>query len=218
MLKKPLAALAALLFLTLPGFGQDGHYDASLNAAAIFTKQTNGDGVTQSATNGAGGFASFRYRFNPRHSLVFTYGRTKNSQIFQTIDSFHVLTSLSEFSVAYMFNFYQGHKFEPFVLGGVGGLRFHPNSTWLFLPPLNDEPNNLELSLNTATQTELAVVYGFGADYKLPWHFALRMQYRGFLYKEPDFKIDTNAGSSLSLFTGARTNMAEPSVGLVFRF
>ena len=42
-------------------------------------------------------------------------------------------------------------------------------------------------------------------------HLALRLQYRGLLYKAPDFKVQ-------NLFTGDRGHMAEPTIGVVVRF
>jgi hypothetical protein len=45
-----------------------------------------------------------------------------------------------------------------------------------------------------------------------------RFQYRGFLYKAPDFKVDQNAGSQVNFFTGGKEHMAEPSIGFVYRF
>jgi hypothetical protein len=40
---------------------------------------------------------------------------------------------------------------------------------------------------------------------------ALRLQYRGLIYKAPDFNVQ-------NLFTGAKGHMAEPSVGIVVKF
>ena len=219
MLKKAGSALAVLLFLSSLSFGQDGHYDVSVSGSAIFSKQSSGNGITQSATNGAGGFATIRVKFNPKHSLLFNYGRAKNSQVYQSIDNFHVLDNISEYTGAYVFSPFRKGKFEPFVFAGGGWLRFSPRSTWVFFPPLaNNVPNNIEVELGAVKQSQLAVLYGFGTDYKLPWRFALRLQYRGLFYREPDFKVDANSGSSVSFFTGARGHMAEPSVGIVFRF
>ena len=67
-------------------------------------------------------------------------------------------------------------------------------------------------------QTELAYLYGAGVDYRLPWRFALRLQYRGLLYKAPDFKVNPITGSAVNFSTGSKGHMAEPSIGLVFRF
>lgn len=218
------AALILAFLFALAGFSpaQDGHFDASFNGAPIFTKGSTVGAVSQSATIGANIFGTFRVKFKPKHSFVFNYGHAKDSQIYETVgDNFHILTSISEYSGAYVFSpFSKKGKFEPFVLAGGGLLRFYPRSTWVFFPPVNLQPNNIQINLNAATQSELAFVYGFGVDYRLPVlsRFALRLQYRGFLYREPDFRIDSSTGSAISFFTGTYGHMAEPSVGLVFRF
>jgi len=219
MLKKAGAVLASLLFLTSIGLGQDGHYEASASGAAVFTKQSNGNGVTQSATEGLDIFGTVGVHFTPRHALIFNYGRAKNSQVYQAGDNFHQLATISEYTGAYVFTPFRKGKFAPFVLAGGGALAFNPRTTWVFFPELpNNVPNNIQVNLGAVKQTELAFLYGFGVDYKLPWKFALRMQYRGFLYREPDFHVDSSAGSGVSFFTGVYGHMAEPSVGLVFRF
>jgi hypothetical protein len=220
MLKK-VRAIVVLLFFTSILAAQDNRFDFSFNADAVFTKQSAGNGIVQTATEGGGGFGTIRVRFNPKHSFVFNYGRDKNSQIFRFIDNFHTVTNISEYSFAYMFTPFHKGRFEPFLLAGVGPLRFSPRSTWVDLPPLpGNIPDNIQVNLHAAKQTQLAFLYGFGLDYRLPrfTQFAVRMQYRGFLYKAPDFKIDASSGSSVSFFTGARSHIAEPSVGLVFRF
>lgn len=221
MLKRALVAFAASLFISSICLAQDSRFDFSMNANALFTKQTSGNGITQTATDGWGGFGSIRARFNPKHSVVFSYGREKNSQLYQTVDTFHILDNISEYSFAYMFTPMTKGHWEPFLLGGIGALRFSPRTEWIFLPPLpGNVPDNIQVNLPAATQTQLAYVYGGGVDYRLPVfsRFAIRFQYRGFIYKAPDFKIDASSGSNLSFFTGARGHMAEPSIGLVFRF
>jgi len=219
MLKKAGLAAAVLLFLSAIGFAQDGRFDFSVNGSGIFTTQSSGNGITQSATNGSGGLATIKMRFKPRHSVMFNYGRAKNSQIYQTIDSFHVLDNITEYTAAYMFSPFRKGRFEPFVFAGGGWLSFSPRTTWVFFPPLpNNIPNNIQVDLNAVKQSQLAVVYGFGTDYDLRWRFALRLQYRGLFYRDPDFKVDEGSGSSVSFFTGARSHMAEPSIGIVFRF
>ena len=220
MLKPAGAVFAALLLLTSIALGQDSHYDGSVSGAAIFTKQSTGNGVTQSATDGLNAFGTIRAKFNDKHSILFNYGRAKNSQVYQTTgDNFHVLSNISEYTGAYVFSPFQRGKLEPFVLAGGGVLRFSPRSTWVFFPELPDNvPDNVQVNLNASKQTEIAFLYGLGVDYKVYWKFALRVQYRGFLYRAPDFHIDSSSGNSVSFFTGAYGHMAEPSAGVVFRF
>ncbi|HEX8812445.1 MAG TPA: hypothetical protein VF742_10675, partial [Terracidiphilus sp.] len=108
----------------------------------------------------------------------------------------------------------------PFFLVGAGALGFNPRSTWVFFPNLqpNNVPNHQQINVNAQSQYEAALLYGGGVDYKLPWKFALRLQYRGLYYDNPNFKVNTLNGGAISFVAGNRGHMAEPSVGLVFRF
>ena len=220
MLRKAGAALVALFIFSSLGLCQNNRYDASINAFGLFTNTTSGNGVTQSATDGGGGFATMRFRFRPSHSLAVNFGRAKNSHVFQAGDSFHVLTNITEITGSYMFTPFNGKHFEPFVQAGGGALIFTPRSTWVFFPPVNDVPNNVQVELGATKQTQLAFLYGLGVDCRVPRFpkLAIRLQYRGFVYKEPDFHVDSSAGSVTNFFTGGKGHMAEPSIGLVYRF
>lgn len=221
MLKSAGAVLAVLLSFAVISLGQASHYDASANGAAVFTKQSEGNGVAQGATVGVNIFGTFRVRFKPKHSLVFNYGRAKDSQTYQAGENFHVLTTISEYSGAYVYSPIRKGKFEPFVLAGGAALTFGPRSTWVFFPLLpNNIPHNVLANVGAMSQTQIAFLYGLGTDYQLPVYpkLALRLQYRGFLYREPDFKVTAGIGRPLSFFTGAYGHMAEPAIGLVFRF
>ena len=211
--------LAAALFLCAAALAQDGHFDASVNFAGVFQNQASGNGITQSATNGANIFATFRVKFKEKHSLAFTYGRARDSQIFQSSYDYHVVTHIGEYSVAYMFNPLKTHGFEPFGTLGLALLRFSPQSTWVDLAEVNNIPNNVQTNLFAAKQSQPAFLYGLGVDYKVPYArwFSLRLQYRGFLYSNPDFKV-TNTSNAITFFSGTKGHMAEPSLGLVFRF
>jgi len=221
MLKHAGIALAVIFLWASIALGQDGHFDASVNAGATFTNTASISFVEQSATSGLNVFGTFRFKFHPKHSLIFNYGRAHNSQTYQTGNDFHVADTISEYTGAYVFSpFQKGGKFEPFFLAGGGALTFDPGGTWVIFPDLPDgTPNRVQVNLGTVKQTQLAFLYGLGVDYRLPKfsRFALRLQYRGLLYKAPDFKVDGSNGG-VSFFTGAKGHMAEPSIGLVFRF
>jgi len=60
-------------------------------------------------------------------------------------------------------------------------------------------------------QTKTAFIYGGGADINLTRRFAFRFQYRGLVYKRPDFGL-------ASLNSDATTHTAQPSAGFVIRF
>jgi hypothetical protein len=221
MLKRAGVALAVICFLTSIALGQDGRFDASINGGEVFTTTSTGNSVVQGATAGPVIFGTFRYKPKAKHSVIFNYGRTRNSQTYLAGDNFHVVNSISEVSGAYVFSPYPASKLAPFFLAGGGALIFSPSSTWVFFPDLPDSvPDRVRATLGESSQTELAFLYGLGVDYKLPWlsRVSFRMQYRGFLYKAPDFKVDANSGSTVNFFTGGRQHMAEPSIGFVYRF
>jgi opacity protein-like surface antigen len=83
---------------------------------------------------------------------------------------------------------------SPFVLAGGGAMFFDPRGG-----SVNNE------------QTRGAFVYGGGFDVPISKHFLVRAQYRGFVYKTPDFEMT-------SLKVDKYTHSAVPSAGLVFTF
>jgi opacity protein-like surface antigen len=85
-------------------------------------------------------------------------------------------------------------KVRPFALAGGGGIIFNPQ-----------DAKSIE------TQARGAFVYGGGADVPITKHVALRAEYRGLVYKAPDFDRS-------DLKTDKFPHSAVPSAGLVFTF
>jgi outer membrane immunogenic protein len=203
MLRQAAMAVAALLLFTTSGLAQeDGHFDVSINGAAVLTKQSTGHGIVLDPTNSGAPLITFRVRLNAKHSLVANYSHTDDSQIYTLgADVYRIQSKVSEFSAAYVYNPIEIGKFEPFLLAGAGRLSFSPGNTYI---------NTYEVPVAVVQQTELAVLYGAGVDYRVRPKIAVRLQYRGLIYKAPDFKGQ--------FFTGALGQMAEPSIGIVLRF
>jgi opacity protein-like surface antigen len=179
--------------------------EVSVNGAGVFTKtvtSTNGV-ISNTPTKSLAVVGSVRYHFTPMHSVELSLGHTNNSQVFVVSpDSYRIATSILEYSGSYVFSPFATKKWEPFLLGGIGGLRFSPGNTYI---------DGFQAALGAVQQTSLAFVYGGGADYRLWRQLRLRLEYRGFLYKTPDFNVQP-------LFTGARGHIAEPSIGIAFKF
>jgi opacity protein-like surface antigen len=203
MVKNAAMVVAAVFLLTSIGLGQDNRFDVSLSAAGVLSKRSEGNGAVLTPTQAGGVVASLRLRFNLKTSVEVNYGRTKNSQNYAASSlDYRIQSTISEFTGAVLFSPLQTAKLEPFLLVGAGALVFNPNSTFVDSNPA---------FIGAVRQTEIAWLYGAGADYRLFSRFALRLQYRGLVYSAPDFGV-TN------LFTGSKGHMAEPSVGLVFKF
>jgi len=90
-------------------------------------------------------------------------------------------------------------RFEPYVLAGAGALTFDPRTEVLGTPAGVDQ------------QTKAAFLYGGGANIRLVQHVALRVEYRGLVYKRPDFEVT-------SLNSDATAHTALPTIGVSFRF
>jgi len=88
-------------------------------------------------------------------------------------------------------------RLSPYVLAEGGALVFNPTKN--------------SLVAGADSQARGAFIYGGGGDFLLSKHFSLRAEYRGFVYKSPDFGLS-------SLNSDAVTHTAQPSAGIVFRF
>jgi outer membrane immunogenic protein len=140
---------------------------------------------------------------NHLHGLEVNIGHTKNSQVFTLPpNSFRVGTGITELSGDYVLSPMHRDRWEPFLFGGAGVLRFNPGSTYI---------NGLLALFPVKQQTALGFVYGGGTDYRL-WKFvSLRLQYRGVIYKTPNF-------GQPNLATHAKGHLAEPAFGIVIKF
>ncbi|PYV51166.1 MAG: hypothetical protein DMG92_05280 [Acidobacteria bacterium] len=206
MLKKALSAGAVAFLCVSFAAAQDiGHFDVSFGWGAAFTKtSSNGfNGITVSPTSAGMYLGTFRFRFNRMNGIEINGARTDNSQIFVLgTTEYRAQTSITEFSGAYVLSPFHFEKLDPFVLAGGGALRFTPGNQFI-----NGNPS----PFSAAQQTSMAFLYGGGVDYRFWRRLAVRLQYRGLIYKEPNFHVT-------QFFTGSKGHMAEPTIGIVLNF
>jgi len=198
------AAILALVSLA-PAQDDQGRFDVALGYTGVFSKTSSASlsDTTLKPTTSGGVLVTFRYRFKRVHGIAVNFSHTNNSQVFTVPpDILRVSTGITEFSGAYVFSPFHTKQIEPFLLAGGGMLRFNPG---------NQSIDGFQASFGAQQQTSLTFLYGGGIDYRLWKALALRVQYRGLIYKVPDFKVP-----ALSL--GAYGHMAEPSAGIVIKF
>jgi outer membrane immunogenic protein len=209
--------VAAFFLFTAIGLGQDNRFDVSLGGGAVIPNQPSGNGTTLTPTKSGAVLITARYRFSERSSVEFNYGHTSDSQIYSTPPlTYRIQGTMSEYSGAYVFSFHESAKLEPFVFVGAAAVVFYPGYS-------SNTVNDVITNIPASQQTKPAFLYGGGFDYRIfssvpiirrssiTNHLALRLQYRGLLYKAPDFKVQ-------NLFTGAREHLAEPTIGIVVKF
>ncbi len=198
---KKLTELAIILiFLAISSWAQEVRNEVTVQGSGFFQKQTTNGGITNGPTNSGGVMAG--YRFNLKNWLAvegdYDYFRNHEDFLSGSGETFipmnvyaatgTVIVKLPSFKVPAV------KIVSPFVLTGGGAMFFDPRRG-----AVNNE------------QTRGAFVYGGGVDVPMSKHLLLRAQYRGFVYKTPDFEMT-------SLKVDKYTHSAVPSAGLVFTF
>jgi len=201
-----IVAVAVVLTIAATAAHAQKGIDVAISGAGVFSKTTSSanSAISDTPTKSLAIFGSARYHITKRHALEVNIGHTRNSQIFSVPpDTYRVMTGIGEFTAGYVFTPFQGNRFQPFVLAGGGVLAFRVGNTYV---------DTVQQSLGANSRTALTFLYGAGTDYSL-WKFlALRLQYRGLVYRNPDYGVPSR------FFTGARGHMAEPAVGIVVKF
>jgi len=175
------------------------HSQVSIQGTALVTKSSN-DQIPSNETSKSGGLlVGYSYQFSRWLGAEGNYGYTRNTQNFITLGGpsslqadFHEVTGAL---VAHIPVNVRGVR--PYVLGGGGALVFDPTEKFVVT--------------GAERQTRGAFVYGGGANFDITKNFGVRAEYRGFVYKVPDFGLD-------SLNLDKFTHLAQPSVGFFVRF
>ena len=188
-----------LIFLGISASAQEVKNELTVQGSGFFQKQTTANGITNAPTNSGGVMAG--YRFNLRNWLAvegdYDYFRNHESFLSNSGTTFiplNVHAATGTAIVKLPFFKMSAVNVSPFVLAGGGAMFFDPRGG-----SVNNE------------QTRGAFVYGGGFDVPMAKHIALRAQYRGFVYKTPDFEM-------ASLKVDKYTHSAVPSAGLIFTF
>lgn len=206
MKKGQIVAVAAVWLVAAAASQAQINLDVALSGAALFSKSTSASSsnISNQPTKSAAVFGSIRYHFNQHHAIELDLGHTNNSQIFTVPpDTYRVKTGIFEYTAAYVFSPVTSGRWTPFLVAGTGGLGFSVDTTYI---------DTIQTSLGAVRQTRLALLYGAGTDYQVLNHVSLRLQYRGLIFRAPDFGVPSR------FYTGARGHMAEPGVGVVVKF
>jgi opacity protein-like surface antigen len=187
----------AFLFV-VSALAEDTRSEVNLEGTGFFTKDSNNHGISQRATNTGGFLVGYRYHFNDWLAAEADYGYARDTQKYFASTGFsQVQSNIHEATAAVVVTPpLRVMNLKPFLLAGSGALVF--------------DPRNASIA-GAQRQAKAAFVYGGGVDYDLTQHLALRAEYRGLVYKTPDFNL---AG----LNADKVTHTAQPSAGIVIRF
>src|SRR5262245_22332851 len=195
--------LTVLVLAVSAAMAQEGehHNEVSAQGIGFFTKDSQGNGITQHSTDTGGLLVGYRFYFNRWLGADASYGYARNTQQNTTSDgAFNVHSNIHQATGALVLGIpLSSARLRPYGLAGAGVLTFDPSGNLGgFVPGAN-------------TQTKAAFVYGGGVDFRISRLVSFRAEYRGLVYKRPDFDLS-------SLNSDVTTHTAQPSAGIVFRF
>jgi outer membrane immunogenic protein len=198
---KKLTELAIILVLFgISSWAQEFRHELTVQGSGFFQKQTTAGGITNDPSNSGGVTAGYRFNLKNWLAVEGDYDYFRNHQTFSAGSgttfiptNVHAATGLAIVKLP-SFKMPAVKVVSPFVLAGGGGMFFDPRGGSI-----------------SSEQTRGAFVYGGGFDVPMSKHFLVRAQYRGFVYKTPDFEMT-------SLKMDKFTHSAVPSAGLVFTF
>jgi len=195
-----LSAVAVCLFAAV-ALAQESRSEISLQGTGFYTKDTTGQGIRQQTTDTGGFLLGYRYNLNRWLAAETAYGFVRNTQTYSVPLSAGsgIQSSVHQATGGLVFRLPSPARLRlsPYVLAEGGALVFSPTRNTLVA--------------GVQTQARGAFVYGGGGDFFLSKHLSLRAEYRGFVYKAPDFGFQ-------ALNTDAVTHTAQPSAGIVFHF
>jgi len=170
----------------------------TIQGTGFFAKSSTNQSVSHDETNSGGLLVGYSYQFKPRLAVEGNYGFTLNTQNYDSPAARRSIeTEVHEVMAGLMMRIpSKVRHVRPYVLGRSGVLIFNPTDKSASAPQ---------------RQTRMAFVYGGGADFDITAHFGLRAEYRGLIYKVPDFSVE-------SLNLDKFSHLAQPSVGFFVRF
>jgi opacity protein-like surface antigen len=203
----PVAFVAFIFLFIASGFAQDAKSEFSIQGTVNLPKNSDNIDIPHDATKSGGFLIGYRYHLNSWFAIQGDYGYTRDTQKY--FDPFFgetdIQANVHQLTGEAVIGAPSRSRVRPYALAGVGALFFRPTNSLnnvAFVGVGSNTGNN---------QTKPAFVYGGGVDFDISKYLALRAEYRGLFYKIPDFQLPGLASDNF-------THMAQPSVGLVWRF
>jgi outer membrane immunogenic protein len=197
--------MIAVVSMAMTVMAQTGRSEISLDYGGNFSKESDGNQVAQKSTTSGGFLASYRYTLHRYGVVELSYGFTRNNQNYTVADPFTGFQSLQSIQT----NIHQATG--SFAHASQNGRAHTLRAGRRRSAGVQSDQRSFQFRDRSQHAEQRTFLYGGGVDYQLFHRVAARLQYRGYLYKAPDFSVP-------GLTTGAWGHMAQPSAGLVFKF
>jgi outer membrane immunogenic protein len=200
---KKMMLLGVLMLSAAAGYAQESRQDVSFSGSGFFAPQINAPGGIQANSTGSLGLlTSYRFMLTPHSALELNYGFTQNQQIYKVsfngANGQRIHSRAQEVTAAYVYSL-NFKRFSPFLEAGVGTM---------FFTPIHDYKTQ---ALDTKENNRIGGLFGGGLAYELSPSFDLRLEYRGFVSKEPDYGVGDFKTNIYQVFS-------MPAFGVAYHF
>jgi outer membrane immunogenic protein len=200
---KKMMLVGVLMLSAAAGYAQESRQDVSFSGTGFFGPQVNAPGSIQMNTTGSLGLVtSYRYMLTPHSALELNYSFTQDQQIYKVsfngVNGQRIHSREQEATGAYVYSL-NFKRYSPFVEAGVGTL---------FFTPIHDFGTQ---SLDTKENNRIGGLFGAGLAYELSPSFDIRVEYRGFVAKSPDFGVGDFKTNTYEVFS-------IPAIGVAYHF
>jgi opacity protein-like surface antigen len=202
MNRSVIAAVGAFFLVATTAFAQEeNRSQITVQGTGLITKDSTSDSTSTSreSTKSGGLLVGYSYQFNRWAGAEGNYGYSRNMQnYFGSFGQSSVQANIHELTGSFVAHIpVNTRSVRPYALAGAGALIFDPTDRFL--------ANGIE------RQTKATFVYGGGVNFDLTHNFGVRAEYRGLVFKVPDFSVN-------ALNLDKVTHLAQPSVGFFVRF
>jgi opacity protein-like surface antigen len=196
---KKMILLGVVLLSGAAAYAQESRQDISISGLDLVGPTVHGNAVTLKPSNTGGILLSYRYLITPHSALEANYSFLQNTNYFTCCGSNvqnNIHTRQQEFTFGYVYGL-TFKNFNPFLEGGIGGV---------FYTPIQEGT----ATLDAASNTRIAVMFGGGVAYEISPSFDIRLQYHGLVDKAPQFvpRFNANRYQVVSM----------PAIGIAYHF
>ena len=170
-MKRAAMIIGVLAVVSITAVAQENRSEISVQGTGFFTKDSDGNGIRQQATDTGGFLVGYRYKLNRWVAAEANYGYDRNTQIYFGGTGAHVESNIHQITGSAVVKLPSFARLQPYALAGGGALVFDPTG---------NAGGNFA---GATTETRGAFVYGAGADYAFTRHISLRAEYSGYYTK-----------------------------------
>jgi len=196
------AVVVALFVFSTAAMAQvENPSQITVQGTALITKDSTADSgsISRQSTKSGGFLVGYSYQFNSWAGAEGNYGYARNTQnYFGSIGQSSIQANMHQLTGSFVAHIpVHFANVRPYALAGAGALIFDPTDKFAVS--------------GVERQTKATFVYGGGVNFDLTHNFGVRAEYRGLVFKVPDFTLN-------SLNLDKVTHLAQPSLGFFFRF